>query len=894
MKRKLRKLILAAVSGLILFQTGFFFSPQTKLEAEARSGQVTEYFNEEEGEKRTIYWASGITPPKMGGADSDFKKEITNVNNIQYIEYKAPYVPGRGWYDVNKTEDRVPDANLCFAAAAANGLHWWMAQNSQYIDRYLEKNPDLPKADKIKNLKQPFNSQYDSPIYQIFVSQFANRKEGYWPDILQDQFINGYYPKEHGGVNDPDFDGDNLISKGPDPRGGFFYEAFGRKNLTARHYYETGYYAFGNDLKNYLQSGNFVTMTYDMGASAHVVSLWGAEYDAAGRITGVYFSDSDDDKKYGMQRYRVINKNGRAYVTTNNAGTGSRVSCITVLFPGEAQWKKVLENEKTELELIWGKTQFVYTGSVQQPEVTAKNIATDDDVKLSVKGGAVAAGTYTAQAVLEGSDADKYILPKNSSTLFTILRSATSFDGTVRIYNGVQETNHFMYGDTVTVKVKPKATGTAAFSKQLTSNPDDQIASLYAGDQRLSDEVRKGADGVFIMTYNTGDGKLGPGVNTLTVKFKGDANMADYSEDIQIIIEKQSENVFIPVEEIPASCEKDGVKAHFTDQAGRLYLESEGVKIEVTSEVLRIPALGHDWEKSYTVDQAAGCTTDGIQSRHCSRCDKKTDSRPIPAAHRTGEWITEIPATDTQNGVAGHYVCQVCRKNLAADKKTEITNLVLKPQNNNSQGNSAQNGNSQSNGSQGGNSQGNGAQNSKPQGNKPQHSVKRMRIRAVSGRIAAGKKIQLHVETIPANAHLPKLVWSSSNPKLAAVDQNGAVSLKKKAGGKKVVITAAATDGSGIRASCTIKVMKGSVKKITISGKRPVKAGKSLKLIAKVKASKGANRKLEWSSSNKAFAEVTPSGVVKTKKAGKGKKVRITASATDGSNKKASVTIRIK
>ena len=77
------------------------------------------------------------------------------------------------------------------------------------------------------------------------------------------------------------------------------------------------------------------------------------------------------------------------------------------------------------------------------------------------------------------------------------------------------------------------------------------------------------------------------------------------------------------------------------------------------------------------------------------------------------------------------------------------------------------------------------------------------------------------METIPANAHLPKLVWSSSNPKLAAVDQNGAVSLKKKAGGKKVVITAAATDGSGIRASCTIKVMKGSVKKITISGKRP-------------------------------------------------------------------------
>lgn len=76
MKRKLRKLILAAVSGLILFQTGFFFSPQTKLEAEARSGQVTEYFNEEEGEKRTIYWASGITPPKMAAPTVISKKKL--------------------------------------------------------------------------------------------------------------------------------------------------------------------------------------------------------------------------------------------------------------------------------------------------------------------------------------------------------------------------------------------------------------------------------------------------------------------------------------------------------------------------------------------------------------------------------------------------------------------------------------------------------------------------------------------------------------------------------------------------------------------------------------------------------------------------------------------------
>ena len=55
-----------------------------------------------------------------------------------------------------------------------------------------------------------------------------------------------------------------------------------------------------------------------------------------------------------------------------------------------------------------------------------------------------------------------------------------------------------------------------------------------------------------------------------------------------------------------------------------------------------------------------------------------------------------------------------------------------------------------------------------------------------------------------------------------------------------------------------------------------------------------ANKKIKWTSSNTKYATVSSTGVVKTKKAGKGKKVKITAKATDGSGKKKSVTIRIK
>ena len=138
------------------------------------------------------------------------------------------------------------------------------------------------------------------------------------------------------------------------------------------------------------------------------------------------------------------------------------------------------------------------------------------------------------------------------------------------------------------------------------------------------------------------------------------------------------------------------------------------------------------------------------------------------------------------------------------------------------------------------------------------------------------------------------IVWSSSNPKVAAVNQRGVVTLKKKTGGKSAVITAAASDGSGVVATWKIKSMKGVVKKVTIHGAKTVKAGKKLKLRAKVTATKGANKKLQWTSSNPKYAVVSSSGKIKTMKAGKGKKVKITAMATDGSNKKKTVTIKIK
>ena len=181
-------------------------------------------------------------------------------------------------------------------------------------------------------------------------------------------------------------------------------------------------------------------------------------------------------------------------------------------------------------------------------------------------------------------------------------------------------------------------------------------------------------------------------------------------------------------------------------------------------------------------------------------------------------------------------------------------------------------------------------------GKKPSKKVKvtSIRLSGLSKQIAAGKKLTLKAAVLPKTASNKKLLWKSSNTKVATVTQGGVVTLKKKTGGKKVTITATATDGSKKYASWKITSMKGIVKKIKITGSKPVKAGKKLKLKAKVTATKKANKKLLWISSNTKYATVNAKGIVTTKKSAKGKTVKITAMATDGSGKKKTVKIKMK
>lgn len=88
-------------------------------------------------------------------------------------------------------------------------------------------------------------------------------------------------------------------------------------------------------------------------------------------------------------------------------------------------------------------------------------------------------------------------------------------------------------------------------------------------------------------------------------------------------------------------------------------------------------------------------------------------------------------------------------------------------------------------------------------------TVKPLKVKKISISGSASMKAKetqtLTASVTPVDADNKAVKWSSSNKKVAAVDQNGVVTAKKKG---TVIITATAKDGSGKKASFTIKVKK--------------------------------------------------------------------------------------
>lgn len=154
--------------------------------------------------------------------------------------------------------------------------------------------------------------------------------------------------------------------------------------------------------------------------------------------------------------------------------------------------------------------------------------------------------------------------------------------------------------------------------------------------------------------------------------------------------------------------------------------------------------------------------------------------------------------------------------------------------------------------------------------------VKKIMLNKTKATVLSDKSVKLVAKVYPKNANNKKLLWTSSNKRIATVEKGVVVGLRKGT----VKITVKSTDGSKLSAQCVVTV-KQAVKTIKLN-KTLITGSKGTKvtLKAKVTPTKADNRIVKWQSSNKKIATVNKKGVVTVK--GKGCAV-IKCTSGDGS-----------
>ena len=147
-----------------------------------------------------------------------------------------------------------------------------------------------------------------------------------------------------------------------------------------------------------------------------------------------------------------------------------------------------------------------------------------------------------------------------------------------------------------------------------------------------------------------------------------------------------------------------------------------------------------------------------------------------------------------------------------------------------------------------------------------------------------GKTVKLKAELNKA-AKRKGVKWSSSNHKVATVSKNGKVTAKRK--GKAITAT---VKGTSVKARCKITVGT-PVSKVTLNRKSlTLKTGQSFSLKTSISPKKASVKKVNYKSSNKRVASVSKKGVIQADSAGT---VKITATAADGSGKRAVCTVKV-
>ena len=135
--------------------------------------------------------------------------------------------------------------------------------------------------------------------------------------------------------------------------------------------------------------------------------------------------------------------------------------------------------------------------------------------------------------------------------------------------------------------------------------------------------------------------------------------------------------------------------------------------------------------------------------------------------------------------------------------------------------------------------------------------VTRISVTASEKNAAVGKTIALTAAVLPENASLKQVTWTSSDERIATVDEQGNVTGVKRG---NVRITATAKDGSNIRANIGLQVSQDAEEIVLDKTETTVDVGRTATLKATVLPKEANDKKVVWTSSDESIAKVNAQG----------------------------------
>ena len=428
---------------------------------------------------------------------------------------------------------------------------------------------------------------------------------------------------------------------------------------------------------------------------------------------------------YGNQ-LRVDGKNGRTHVL-NKDGVSVYIDDVlcadnikpeiydtySLIFVDTIEYKvvKAVNDELvpvTDIEKVFNET-------AQEPTFGGTLVRdTDFEVSYAVKAGStggldfsgkpVDAGTYvvtvTGKGAYVGSFTKEFVINKKEQTdvpVGLIANPISCRDGSGTI-------------DGVTIAMEYRKVGDADYTKCTSS----KITGLAAGEYQIryaeNENYLASADVTvtIAISHNFGalieetpatcidDGMKAHYYCSDCEKYF-DADKNETTETALTILATGVHTFGTLIDETPATCIAGGMKAHYKCTVCGKYFDAD--KNETTEDALKTPIspyYGHNFGR-WVEEKYATCQTQGRKGyKHCSICNKDYDASntvitdfviPVnPDGHELGDLVAEVPATCKDTGVKAHRDCRLCGKHCDPITRKEIADLTIPTTNNHTYG----------------------------------------------------------------------------------------------------------------------------------------------------------------------------------------------------------------